>query len=298
MTGGPSSDLVCEDPGNRDEWHVIAAMSDLADGARLTTPLLGASLSIERQGDDITVTRTGTGRPVPAQVSYGYVWASLGAPNHALFAIPECAEPDRRNLHAATLGVQVSAPRAIENFLDLGHFPFVHTDFLGIEPHTEVKPYEVALTENDGEIFATRCLFYQPRGAANAGGGYEVEYVYRVPHPYCSVLYKANPVQRARMDVIALFVQPVGEERIRAHMFLSMLDDTSSDTAMRAFQLLIFGQDKPILENQRPRKLPLDPRAEMPVRADAMSLAYRRWLSQRGVRYGTIPAGSAAERAA
>ena len=39
--------------------------------------------------------------------------------------------------------------------------------------------------------------------------------------------------------------------------------------ALRWFQQLIFGQDKPILENQIPKRLPLDPRAEIPARCDA-----------------------------
>ena len=53
-------------------------------------------------------------------------------------------------------------------------------------------------------------------------------------------------------------------------------------------------QDKPILENQFPKRLPLDPRAEIPARSDASSLAYRRWLTAQGVTYGAIPAAAAA----
>lgn len=52
--------------------------------------------------------------------------------------------------------------------------------------------------------------------------------------------------------------------------------------------MTIFGQDKPILENHREKRLPLDPRAEMPVRADATSVTYRRWLAGLGVRYGAV----------
>ena len=50
-----------------------------------------------------------------------------------------------------------------------------------------------------------------------------------------------------------------------------------------AFQQLIFLQDRIILENQRPRLLPLDPRAEIPTRADISSVAYRRWLKEKGL---------------
>ena len=40
----------------------------------------------------------------------------------------------------------------------------------------------------------------------------------------------------------------------------------------------------------RPQLLPLDPRAETPIRADRSAIAYRRWLSRLGVTYGVIPA--------
>ena len=42
------------------------------------------------------------------------------------------------------------------------------------------------------------------------------------------------------------------------------------------------------LENQFPKKLPLDSRAETPIRADKSAIAYRRWLSQKGLTYGVI----------
>jgi phenylpropionate dioxygenase-like ring-hydroxylating dioxygenase large terminal subunit len=70
---------------------------------------------------------------------------------------------------------------------------------------------------------------------------------------------------------------------------MALVDDESTDIGLRHFQQMIFSQDKPILENQRPRRLPLDPTAETSVRADRSSVAYRRWLHERGVRYGTIP---------
>jgi phenylpropionate dioxygenase-like ring-hydroxylating dioxygenase large terminal subunit len=50
---------------------------------------------------------------------------------------------------------------------------------------------------------------------------------------------------------------------------------------------MIFMQDRIILENQRPILLPMEPRSEIPTRADATSVAYRRWLKEKGVRYGT-----------
>ena len=75
-------------------------------------------------------------------------------------------------------------------------------------------------------------------------------------------------------------------------MFL--VDDTTTDAALVAFQQLIFLQDRIILENQRPRLLPLDPRAEIPTRADISSVAYRRWLKEKGLKFGTAEGAGAA----
>lgn len=276
-------------PAERDEWQVVGALEELASAGKSRTRLFGEPITIERDGTDVRILRA-DGAPLPALIRYGYIWTSLGTPKRDLFALPEYAEADRRNLHAATFGVNVSAPRAIENFLDMAHFPYVHTGILGEEPHTEVKDYDVDLSEERDEVLATGCLFYQPMAAASAEAGSDVEYIYRVPHPFCSVLYKSSPGAPGRQDVIALFLQPVDEEHVRANMLLSLIDDESSDARLRNFQQTIFAQDKPILENQIPKRLPLDPRAETPIRADKTAITYRRWLAAKGITYGTIPA--------
>jgi len=270
-------------------WHIVGARDEIAVGVARSSLLLGQPITILRR-DGRSIEIFCAGRALPVLDRYGYVWTSLGTPPTDLFAIPEYFESDRRNVNAATFGVHVSAPRAIENFLDMGHFPFVHTGYLGEEPFTEVKDYDVEITENPREILATRCRFYQPRPSPTATEGFDVEYIYRVPHPFCSVLYKSSPTDPKRMDVIALFLQPLDEEHVSANMLLSVLDDINDNGQIRRFQQTIFGQDKPILENQFPKRLPLDPRIETPIRADKSSIAYRRWLSNQGITYGTIPA--------
>ncbi len=284
---GPCADAVV-----RDLWHVIAPLEDFTGGGEQRTCLLDEPLVYAPDATPAPAVwraEDSSRTPLPVRSAFGYLWTCLGEPSAELFTIPEYDEPDRRNLNAATIGVHVSAPRAVENFLDMGHFPFVHTDILGVEPHTEVKEYRVEVSADGSELVATECRFFQPMAAATSSGGADVDYVYRVPHPYCSVLYKSSGADPSRMDVIALFVQPVEQERSRANMLLSLVDDVHSEAELRDFQLTIFGQDKPILENQVPKRLPLEPRAEIPIRADKSSIAYRRWLAERDVRYGVIP---------
>ena len=293
------------DPVTRDLWLVIAATEELTIGTVETTLLLDRRIAMtrgldgepvvwyasnEQNGDDIDA-ETVLDR-LPVKTGYGYTWTCLGTPSEALFPIPEYAEADRVNMSCGSIGIHVSAPRAVENFLDMGHFPYVHTDILGSEPHTEVKEYDVEVSEERDEVLATKCKFMQPRAAKSATHAMEVEYIYRVPHPFCSVLYKSCPEDESRQDVIGIFLQPMTAESCRAHLLQSMIDSTSTITDLRRFQQTIFGQDKPILENQYPKRLPLDPRAETPIRADKSAIAYRRWLSQKGITYGVIPLAS------
>ncbi len=92
------------------------------------------------------------------------------------------------------------------------------------------------------------------------------------------------------MDLIGLFLQSRTSECVDAHVFLSIVDDENTRAGIRRFGQTIFAQDKPILENQCPKRLPLDPRVETPIRADKSAIMYRRWLSDLGVTYGVIPA--------
>jgi phenylpropionate dioxygenase-like ring-hydroxylating dioxygenase large terminal subunit len=187
--------------------------------------------------------------------------------------------------------VAVSGLRAVENFLDLGHLAIVHSGLLGEEPYTEIASYTVEAREGGG-IIATGCRVYQPKPSPMDSHGFEVDYVYAVLRPYIVVLYKANPVDQTRKDMIALLVQPVTEESCVAHILMCYPPHGVDAPAVRRFQQLIFGQDRPILENQLPKRLPLDPRAEVSVRADTSSAMYRRWLASAGVRFGAMPAAA------
>ncbi len=280
------------DPVARGLWHPLVAVHDLRRGQQGSAVLLGVRLDYTMAGDgSVSVCRSDDHddrRPV--QIAYEIVWTCLDEPATPLFETPEALETDRRIVHAGTIGVHVSAPRAVENFLDMAHFPYVHTDILGAEPFTEVEEYSVHVDPDTNEVWATDCVFWQPVAATTSTEGQMTDYRYRVPHPYCVVLYKTTPVDPDRFDVIALFCRPIAPDRIEAHMFLALLDADNSDADIRRFQLTIFGQDKPILENQFPKELPLDPRVETPIRADKVAIAYRRWLSDLGITHGVIPA--------
>ena len=91
-----------------------------------------------------------------------------------------------------------------------------------------------------------------------------------------------------------LFIQPREETLCDVHSFILVFDEDNTDTDLLHFQQNIFLQDRMILENQMPHLLPLEPRREMPTRADASSIAFRRWLKTNGVTYGVEPVAKVA----
>ena len=304
MAGMAGANGECQNRAVLDQWHPLGAIDEAEPNVVHVTRLLGESISfaITPEGRSAAWRTRGdlaAGMPIdpgsvtgtlPSRCEFLYVWTSLGDPPERSFDIPEFFEPDRRNFNACTIGLHTSAPRAVENFLDMGHFPFVHDGLLGSEPRTEVVDYNVHVDGDTNEIWATECQFWQPAASATATEGQMVDYIYRIMQPYSILLYKSCPAAPERMDLIGLFVQATSEEHCRGHMFLSLIDDESSIGHIRRFVQTIFAQDVPIIENQNPKRLPLDPQAETPIRSDRASILYRRWLSDLGVTYAVIPA--------
>ena len=275
------------EPAIRDAWYVVGALPDL-EGRTTPARLLGSDLVLDvGPGGTPAEARDASGRALPARNRYGCLWVSLGEPAGEPPPIPEADEPDRRHVLCGAVGVRSSGLRLVENFLDMAHFPFVHTDILGAEPHTEVAHYTTEIRRDVDEVWATNCRFFQPQAALSATGGIVTQYQYRVATPHVTMLYKTCPNAEDRWDVICLFVQPLDPDRCRAHPVMFLIDDASRQSDLVGFQQVIFLQDRIILENQRPVLLPLEPRAEIPTRADSSSVAYRRWLKEKGVTYGT-----------
>lgn len=268
-----------------DEWYPVGLISQL-DVAGKSTALLGQPIRVTKGADGKPSVLDADGRNLPVVERYGHVWASLGTPNKALFDIPEAEQPGRRLVDVGVVRVRCSPLRAVENFLDIAHFPFVHTDILGAEPHTEVENYKVEIREDSDEVWATQVRFFQPQAAKSAANGITTDYMYRVPAPTCSVLYKTSPPRPGEWDVITLFVQPLAEDLCDVWPWMALFDDTTPMTDLIHFQQMIFLQDRSILENQIPRLLPLDPGMEIPTRADLTSVAYRRWLKRHNYTYG------------
>lgn len=290
VTSGSVATAVVPQPESVlwDDWHAVAEVQTLRRNGPLTTALFGRELIVTETNGQVEVAYIDGSRAGDTRTKYELIWVCLGESHRDIIDLPESVEPDRYLMSVGSLGIRTSGLRLVENFLDLGHLPFVHTGYLGAEPYTEVLPYVVKVTDDD-EIRISDCRFEQPQSSPIAEQTGEIDYIFRVLRPYTAVLHKTHALQRSRWDTVVMTAQPVSEERCVAHVLALTLRDGDPDETCRWFQRFITSQDKTILENQRPARLPLDPRAELPVRADLAATTYRRWLSERGVAYGAVP---------
>ena len=234
--------------------------------------------------------------PYAAREAYGMLWVRLAEPEGAPLPIhdfPQFAAESQPGLRKTTSGpyvVQASAPRIIENFLDMAHFGYVHEGWLGSRERPEIPPYQVQATPHG--VKATGCLAWQPRSSIHAESGAQVEYGYEVTAPYMAVLTKKPEAGTTAVagleESIAMFVCPVTEESSVAWTRMAMNDFDSPDARLIDFQNTIFGQDQPVLESQQPKRLPLAPDAEAHSAADRMSAAYRRYLKDSGIGFGVL----------
>jgi len=228
-----------------------------------------------------------------AREAHGLLWVALESPGADAGATATGTEPPAlddlpaRRVLCGPFDVATSAPRVVENFLDTAHFAFVHEGWLG-GPDVPAVPHYDVIHDAVGRPAVRGYLAWQPRAQAVAREGAWVRYDYRVLSPYGACLVKAPDAAGAAAEGYVLWTCPLDEESTRVWFTIATEDRQIDEAALVAFQQQIFAQDRPVLESQRPRRLPLAPDGdEHHVASDRLSVAYRRWLAAEGIGFGT-----------
>jgi len=230
-------------------------------------------------------------RTYAVQECYGLIYVCLGEPANAIPAFPEWADPTYRGYITGPYHIRSNPLRAIENFLDVAHFPFIHGGSLGDIDKPEIAPYEVSLDQNG--VYARDIQVWQPDPYGTGEGAY-VSYDYWALRPLTAYLRKVSPTG----DCLTLFytVTPISEVECVSWMSGAMnyAQDISLEE-IKAFQDKIVLEDLANLESHNPPQLPLDSSMEFHIPSDRSTLTYRKWLKQLGVTYGTTASNSSQE---
>ncbi|MEY3550342.1 MAG: Rieske 2Fe-2S domain-containing protein [Burkholderiales bacterium] len=221
----------------------------------------------------------------------GLVWVCLDVANAEQAIWPTFAaewNAGMRKLNAGPYDVATSAPRIVENFLDMSHFSFVHDGWLGEAGHSEIP--DISSQESETGFKITQSQVWQPNTSALSTEGGMVSYSYEVNHPYSAVLTKIpdpqSGVPPGYEESIVVCILPKSPDSCRVWFRMAVADFDADVEDVLAFQDKIFSQDKPVLESQMPRLLPLHAKTESHVASDKASVAYRRFLQKLAVTFG------------
>lgn len=216
--------------------------------------------------------------------SLGFVWVCLGTPKDPEPRYAKHVDPKLIPLRMGPYPVQASAPRVVENFLDVSHLMFVHEGLLGDSRYPEIDDYSVR--EEDGVLRSGEIVVYQP-DPDGRGRGVNSRYVYEVFAPTGVRLVKRADGSD-EMFHLFLFVLPESETTCTAFMLqLRNYGEDIPDEVFVGFQNTLIEQDKVIVQAQKPELLPLDLQAELHLKCDRVAIAYRRKLKELGVSFGT-----------
>ena len=213
---------------------------------------------------------------------FGLVWVCLE--DEPRFPLPDFPQFDDEAYTKVFLECEdwaCSAPRRTENYCDLGHFAFVHDGYLGDINRPEVPHHEARRTD--------RCLRMdvetpEPEGAGKydaLGLTGEIVTISKW-HVYMPLTVRLDIVlPDDHVYVLFFHPTPVGPRTTRNFTVgaCNYGEPEQTRAEIASFQKIVYDQDKPILESQRPEELPEDLSLEMYLKGvDTFHVTYRSWL--------------------
>ncbi|TVS16584.1 MAG: aromatic ring-hydroxylating dioxygenase subunit alpha [Gammaproteobacteria bacterium] len=265
--------------------HREAPLSEgrIEDG-RLVCPYHGWSFGaggrcarIPSADPSLPLPRNGNLRTVHVTRRYGLVWVCLADVPGELPVIRQDVDPAFRRINSPVEHWQACALRMTDNFLDIAHFPWVHTGTFGNSQRTEVGRIELEMLDDGYFGYAYDVEAENPLGATLVSGqktstvlrrmttGFKLPFAVR-----STILYETG-----LEHIILLLSTPVDAVRSLFTFVVWRNDDfrVSAEEAI-AFDRMIGAEDKRMLE-RIPGVLPLTSRALASTQSDKASTAWR-----------------------
>jgi len=259
------------------------------DDGCLVCPYHGWTFGAE--GRCVTVPSSGAGRPVPpkahlpaihADERYGLVWLCPGEPVGDIFACRYDDDPTFRRINS---GVQVwatNAMRMADNFLDISHFPWVHTGTFGTAqqiqvPHIDLGPLDDGFYGYSYDVAAGNT---SPDGNVASGSDSDVVHRHMSTGFHLPLTVRSTIRYESGLEHIILMLSTPIDDVTSYFTFVIWRNDDFSVPAEEviAFDRAIGAEDKVMLERV-PGVLPLDQTRTVSVQSDKASVEWRRQLA-------------------
>jgi phenylpropionate dioxygenase-like ring-hydroxylating dioxygenase large terminal subunit len=238
-------------------------------------------------GRCVLVPSANEGVPVPpkahlatihAAERYGLVWLCPGEPASGIPEMPWDDDPAYRRLNVDVELWHASATRMTDNFLDISHFPFVHTGTFGRAQDTHVPKIELAPLDEGFYGYAYEVAVNNDAlGATASGLGTKVLTRRMTTGFHLPFTVRSTIQYETGLDHILLLLSTPVDDVTSLFTFVVWRNDdftVPADEVLR-FDKAIGAEDHRMLE-QVPGVLPLDATALVSVQADKASVEWRR----------------------
>lgn len=219
------------------------------------------------------------------EVKYGIIWVCLsGDPQNRLPSWEP--EADNNDYLRFVMGPEIwecSAGRAIENFIDNAHFSFVHRNTFGQESSaTQGSNYIFNQTEYEMTM-AFEYMAQNPSDSPISDSDQLQRQMHRTLFlPFCT--RTAISYSGGREHIIHINITPISAKRSQLIVvFTRNFDKDVPVKDLLSWEQKILGEDRAMIEKQKPEEIPLAISQEVHARTDKASVAFRRWLKNIGL---------------
>ena len=234
----------------------------------------GTCVNVPSSGPDAAVPPAAHLRCVHTQVRYGLVWLCPGEPQYPIPAIAQDDDPMFRRINTGVDVWKVCALRMVDNFMDISHFPWVHTGTFGAGQNPVVPKIELGQLDADFYGYAYEVDANNPEEAA-ATSLSDADVVHRhmstgfaLPMTVRSTIRYEDGLEH----ILLLCSTPVDDVTSLFTFVVWRNDDHSTDAEeIVAFDRAIGAEDKAMLE-QVPGIMPLGRTDMVSVQSDKPSV--------------------------
>lgn len=228
---------------------------------------------------------------------YGFIWVCLAeTPHHPMAEFPQFDSPEYHAMPMKTVDWRCSSPRRVENYLDLGHFAFVHDGYLGDISNPAVPDHAVwreghvlrieqlepnkepVNTKFESDLEDSEIDYHDDR----SDEAYTLsDQEWWVTMPLTVLLHQTLPGDRHYY--LFFHPTPITPDTIRNFTVHARNygEPDKIDEEVLDFCRTVYAQDKPIVEAQRPEALHRDLSYELHLQdVDTVAMQYRLWLNE------------------
>ncbi|ALG89323.1 MULTISPECIES: aromatic ring-hydroxylating dioxygenase subunit alpha [Actibacterium] len=220
--------------------------------------------------------------PMLVDEKYGLVWLCVGMPRADIPTLEEAEDSGFTLIHEMMEIWDTSAPRVIDNALDISHVAWTHRNTIGDSNASQFESFEI---HRDGHHLSAR-ISYRARitEALRRNTGLTGDFTTRVtnselvqPLMYKDVMEYENGLRH----VLYKTATPVDDSHTLFCQFIARNDDPDAEkiAGIVALDRRIQAEDRKLLAGVRP-EFPLDIQTEMHTRADRMTVEYRKILAE------------------